>query len=214
MSLIDGPKKIDQPSNLPAPKSMMDVAKGAAGAAGVRALENLTGIRFDPAPTYLFYVEISGLIVGLFTEVSGIGATRKIETVQEGGLNDGSHSLPGPVDFNRITLKRGMTVSRELWNWFQAGLYDFQVKRLNLSIIQGASGQSVMSVIPGNGGYGVVKRWNVVNAYPVSWKLSDLSVNDISSVSIETMEIVHEGISIDPKFGLPMSTISALTSLV
>jgi phage tail-like protein len=193
---------------------MMDVAKGAAGAAGVRALENLTGIRFDPAPTYLFYVEISGLIVGLFTEVSGIGATRKIETVQEGGLNEGSHSLPGPVDFNRITLKRGMTVSRELWNWFQAGLYDFQVKRLNLSIIQGASGQSVMSVIPGNGGYGVVKRWNVVNAYPVSWKLSDLSVNDISSVSIETMEIVHEGISIDPKFGLPMSTISALTSLV
>jgi len=214
MSLIDGPKKIDPPGNQPAPKSLVDTAKGAAGAAGVRALENLTGIRFDPAPTYLFYVEISGLIVGLFTEVSGIGATRKVETVQEGGLNDAVHNLPGPVEYNRITFKRGMTVSRELWNWFQAGLYDLQVKRLNLSIIQGASGQSVMSLIPGQGGFGVVKRWNVVNAYPVSWKLSDLNVNDISSVSVESMEIVHEGISIDPKFGLPMSTISAVTSLM
>lgn len=213
MSLIEGPKKIDKPSNKPAPKSMADVAKGMVGAAGVRQLENLTGIRFDPAPTYLFYIEISGLIVGLFTEVSGIGITRKIETVQEGGLNDGAHYLPGQVEFNRITFKRGMTISKELWDWFQFGLYDFQVKRLNLSIIQGATGQSVTSLIPGSGGYGVVKRWNVVNAYPSSWKLSDLNVNDINSVSIETMEIVHEGISIDPKFGLPMSPLSAIKSL-
>ena len=214
MSLIDGPKKINQPNNLPASKSMTEIAKAAAGAAGVRALENLTGIRFDPAPTYLFYVEISGLIVGLFTEVSGIGATRTVETIQEGGLNDGTHNLPGPVQYNHIILKRGLTVSRELWNWFHVGLYDFQVKRLNLSIIQGASGQSVMSLIPGNGGYGVVKRWNVINAYPISWKLSDLSVNEINSVSIESIEIVHEGVTVDPKFGLPMSTMSALKSLL
>lgn len=214
MSLIDGPKKINKPSNQPAPKSMMDVAKGMVGATGVRQLENLTGVRFDPAPTYLFYVEISGLIVGLFTEVSGIGGSRKIETIQEGGLNDAVHNLPGQVEFNRISFKRGMTVSNELWNWFNAGIYDFKVKRLNLSIIQGASGQSVMSLIPGSGGYGVVKRWNVVNAFPASWKLSDLNVNDVNSVAIESMEIVHEGISVDPKFGLPMSPISAVSSLM
>ncbi len=214
MSLIDGPKKINKPNNQPAPKSMMDVAKGMVGATGVRQLENLTGVRFDPAPTYLFYVEISGLIVGLFTEVSGIGGSRKIETIQEGGLNDAIHNLPGQVEFNRISFKRGMTVSNELWNWFNTGIYDFKVKRLNLSIIQGASGQSVMSLIPGSGGYGVVKRWNVVNAYPASWKLSDLNVNDVNSVAIESLEIVHEGISVDPKFGLPMSPISAVSSLM
>lgn len=214
MSLIEGPKKINKPSNQPAPKSMMDVAKGMAGAQGVRQLENLTGVRFDPAPTYLFYLEISGLIVGLFTEVTGIGGSRKIETIQEGGLNDSVHNLPGQIEYNRISFKRGMTVSNELWNWFNAGIYDFQVKRLNLSIIQGASGQSVMSLIPGSGGYGVVKRWNVVNAYPASWKLSDLNVNDVNSVAIESMEIVHEGISVDPKFGLPMSPMSAVNSLL
>jgi phage tail-like protein len=214
MSLIEGPKKIDAPNNKPAQKNLMDAAKGMVGAAGIRQLENLTGVRFDPAPTYLFYIEISGLIVGLFTEVSGIGVSRKIETIQEGGLNDGVHSLPGPVEFNRITFKRGMSVSKELWDWFQFGIYDFQVKRLNLSIIQGATGQSVTSLIPGSGGYGVVKRWNVVNAYPASWKLSDLNVSDINSVAIETMEIVHEGITIDPKFGLPMSPLSAVKSLI
>ena len=214
MSLIDGPKKINKPNNQPAPKNMMDVAKGMVGATGVRQLENLTGVRFDPAPTYLFYVEISGLIVGLFTEVSGIGGSRKIETIQEGGLNDSVHNLPGQVEFNRISFKRGMTVSNELLNWFNTGIYDFKVKRLNLSIIQGASGQSVMSLIPGSGGYGVVKRWNVINAYPASWKLSDLNVNDVNSVAIESMEIVHEGISVDPKFGLPMSPASAISSLM
>ncbi len=214
MSLIEGPKKIDKPSGLPSKASMLDQAKGMVGAAGVRQFENLIGVRFDPSPTYLFYVEISGLIVALFTGVSGIGVTRQIETVREGGLNDAVHSLPGPIEFNRITFKRGLTISKELWDWFQYGIYDFQVKRLNLSIIQGASGQSVMSLIPGSDSYGVVKRWNVINAYPSSWKLSDLNVSDTNSVAIETLEIVHEGISVDPKFGLPMSPLGAINSLM
>lgn len=209
MSLINGPKKIEKKPETPAKKSLPT----ALGAGAVSAFQSLTGIRFDPAPTYLFYVEISGLIVGLFTECSGVGIRRTTDKFREGGLNDRSHSLPGIVDFQNITLKRGLSISRELWNWFVTGLYDFQVKRVNLSIIQGAPGHSALSMITSSG-FGVVKRWNVENAYPVSWRLSDLNVNTFDSVAIETIEIAHEGISLDTVAGTPMSITGAAKSMV
>ena len=48
----------------------------AAVAYGIRTLEKALGLRFDPAPTYLFFVELSGVIVGLFTECGGLKIER------------------------------------------------------------------------------------------------------------------------------------------
>ncbi len=208
MSLINGPKKIEaQQAMAKKPALPTAVAAGA-----LAAFQNLTGIRFDPAPTYLFYVEISGLVVALFTECSGIGVKRTFETFHEGGVNDHAHTLPGKIEYQNITLKRGLSISRELWNWFVTGLYDFQVKRVNLSIVQGAPGHSLVSMLTSSG-LGVIKRWNVENAYPVSWKLSDLNVNTFDSVAIETIEIAHTGIALDVVAGTPMSiTGSAISS--
>ncbi len=200
MSLINGPKKIKP--NSPADKKNALPAAVAGGALSM--FQNLTGIRFDPAPTYLFYVEISGLVVALFTECSGIGAKRTFETFHEGGLNDHAHTLPGKIEYQNIILKRGLSISRELWNWFVTGLYDFQVKRVNLSIVQGAPGHSLVSMLTSSG-LGIIKRWNIENAYPVSWKLSDLNVSSFDSVAIETIEIAHTGISLDIIAGTPMS---------
>ena len=212
MSLINGPKKVNPPQAGPANNDLQDAVKKSVGLAGIRMLENLTGIRLDPTPAYLFYVEISGLIVALFTECSGIGISRSEEKVREGGVNDFAHSLPGPVDYEHIVLERGISASRELWNWFQNGLYDFQVKKVNMSIIQGAPGMSALSVVT-SGGYGVVKRWNIENAYPLRWKLSDLSVSNTEAVAVETVEIAHEGISLSPIMGTPMSITGTVTSL-
>ncbi|MEM5774190.1 MAG: phage tail protein, partial [Anaerolineaceae bacterium] len=108
MSLINGPKKV-----LPTPPSTQPPAVGAmAGAGAMAILQKLAGIRFDPAPTYLFFVELSGSAVACFTEVSGMGAVRAIEKVSEGGRNDHSHVLPGKVEYPNIILKRGLSLSR------------------------------------------------------------------------------------------------------
>ena len=107
MSMIDGPTKID-PSVLKESGKLLDELKGAVGLPGIRLAESLIGIRFDPAPAYLFYVSISGLIVGLFTSCDGISVKREVEEVKEGGLNDQVHVLPGPIKAGRITLKRGV----------------------------------------------------------------------------------------------------------
>jgi phage tail-like protein len=205
MSLINGPKEI-KPKIVKKKLSL----PSAVGLAAVQKFESMTGVRFDPAPSYLFYVEISGIIVGMFTECNGIGASRSVEKFSEGGLNDHTHVLPGAVEYSNITLKRGLSVSRELWNWFHTGVYDFQVKRLNVSIIQGAPGHNLLTAIT-SAGFGVVKRWNIDKAYPVSWKLSDLEVKSTDSVAIETLELAHAGISLGLIVGTPLTPAGAIS---
>lgn len=206
MSLINGPKNVKIKPATPETKGL----PAALGMQAINMFENLTGIRFDPAPTYLFYVEVSGLIVAMFSECSGIGARRAVDRFREGGVNDHALTLPGKVEYQNITLKRGLSVSRELWNWFITGLYDFQVKRLNMSIIQGAPGHSVLSMLTASG-VGLVKRWNIEKAYPVSWQLSDLNVNNFETVAIESVELAHQGISLDTVVGTPMTLTGAVS---
>lgn len=209
MSLINGPKKV-----LPTPPSTQPPAVGAmAGAGAMAILQKLAGIRFDPAPTYLFFVELSGSAVACFTEVSGMGAVRAIEKVSEGGRNDHSHVLPGKVEYPNIILKRGLSLSRELWSWFGTGIYDFKVKKMDITITQGAPGMNALSAAM-DAGYGIVKRWSVEKAFPVSWKLSDLNVNSQDSVAIETIEIAHEGLSLDLVAGTPLSPAGAIMDLL
>jgi phage tail-like protein len=210
MSLINGPTSIKKEEEA-ARKKLKDMIPASLGIKAMRQLEKLLGMRFEAAPAYLFYVEISGLMVALFTECSGLGAHRSVETVREGGLNDKVHQLAGPVEYDHIFLKRGLTASRALWDWFEQGQYDFKVKRLNMSITQGAAGMNLVgmavSAIGGGSGYGVVKTWNLERAFPLSWKLSELSVANTTAVAVESLEIVHEGITLSPVFGTPMSAI-------
>jgi phage tail-like protein len=141
----------------------------------------------DPiASTFLFYVEIDGAIVGVFTECNGIGAKRMVETFREGGVNEAPHVLPGPIDFDHITLKRGVTASRALWNWFEACNFDGGAQRSDITIVQGA---------PGSTGLITIKTWDLKSAFPVSWKLSDLNTGS-STLVIETLELAHEGLTL------------------
>ncbi len=142
------------------------------------------------AMSFLFYVKIDGVTVGVFTECIGISAKRDVETFREGGVNDYAHVLPGPLVQERITLKRGVTLSKELWNWFETGEHNLAVSRHTLTITQEASGADKSS-----GGRGIIKTWSVKRAFPVSWKMSDLSAGN-STLVFETLELAHEGISL------------------
>lgn len=181
-SLIDGPTEIPNSSS-GKPASTKSASTGSTGASSASADDTLS-------VSYLFYVKIDGAIVGVFSECSGIGARRTVETFREGGVNDYAHIIPGPVEYDHIVLKRGVTLSVELWNWFEAGKFDYAIQRRSLSIIQEASGANT-----GTGGRGVIKTWNINRAFPVSWKLSDLNAGS-STLTVETLELAHEGISL------------------
>ncbi|OXM85045.1 phage tail protein [Paenibacillus rigui] len=129
---------------------------------------------------FRFKVEIKGVIVGGFSEVTGMQAETEVMEYQEGGLNTHLHYFPKHTKFSRIVLKRGLTQSPELWEWYESSLVG-KAKRTNGSIILfSEAGDEVC-------------RWNFFDAYPVKWNGPELNANS-GSVAIESIEIVHHGL--------------------
>ncbi len=145
-----------------------------------------TGDLVDPYRNYNFLVEIDGITQAGFQEVSG-GLSSEIDITEyrEGGFQVSDHGatvrkLPGMTKYSNITLKWGLTNSRELYDWHRLAVKG-KVERKNGSIIlMDTAGDEVV-------------RWNFVNGWPSKWNGSDFNAKS-SDVAIETLEIAHEGI--------------------
>ncbi|MCK4731650.1 MAG: phage tail protein [Methanophagales archaeon] len=136
--------------------------------------------RKDPYLSFRFLVEIQGLIVGGFSEVSGLQAETETEDIQEGGVNDYVHKLPKITKYPNITLKRGITDSDALWKWHQ-DVVNGIIKRKNGFII----------LLDGEGNE--KWRWSFERAYPVKWTGPELRA-DGNTVAVESIELAHNGI--------------------
>jgi phage tail-like protein len=136
----------------------------------------------DPVPLFKFWIEMQSIVVAEFKECSGLRLERAVETVEEGGVNDRAHIFPGRNKYSNVVLKYGVMHSNELWDWYQEGLYDGKVKRVNFSIL--------LRDVKGD----VVKRWNIKEGFPVKWEGPSLNVES-SQVAIETLEIAHHGLT-------------------
>ena len=82
-----------------------------------------------PFTAFNFRVEIAlgdnpELCEAAFAECSGLEATMEVKTIREGGNNSQPVHLPGPVSYSQLTLRRGMTTSFDLWDWFDQVLRD------------------------------------------------------------------------------------------
>jgi phage tail-like protein len=140
------------------------------------------GVRTDPYLSFNFLVEIEGLVVGGFNEVTGLSVEVEVEEYREGGLNAYMHKLAGPTRYpNNLVLKRGLTDGDTLWNWHR-DVTRGNIERKNGSIILlSSSGEEKW-------------RWNFVAAYPVRWVGPDLRAAT-AEVAIETLELAHQGLS-------------------
>jgi phage tail-like protein len=84
----------------------------------------------EPFSAFNFLVEIrvpdtpSPLCGAAFAECSGLELALDVRTLHEGGDNAAQRLLAGPVSFGRVTLRRGMTPSFDLWDWCAAVLRD------------------------------------------------------------------------------------------
>jgi len=173
-------------------------AVSTAGLAAVNAIEGAVGVRFDPAPAYLFIIELGGLIVGEFTECSGLEMEREILEHEEGGYNNYVHKLPGRSSYSNIVLSRGLTVSPVLYAWYRAGMVNPWPLKLNFSIILGGPMQGYFD------GFAKIKHWDVEGAFPVRWSGPAMNTSS-DETALEEIEIAHHG--------LTMSLIEPLTPL-
>jgi phage tail-like protein len=137
--------------------------------------------RNDPYRNFNFLVELDGIAQASFMECSGLDATTEVIETREGGDNTTVRKLPGKTTYADITLRRGMTESRELWQW-RSDVIVGKVQRKNGSIVLYDLRNSEE-----------VLRWNFVNAWPTRWEGPSLQASG-SEVAVETLTIAHEGI--------------------
>ena len=139
------------------------------------------GSYVDPYRAFNFKIEIQGVTEGHFTEVSGLGAKVTPISYREAGNSQVVHYVPGRVEYSAITLRYGVTRSKELFDWFKTGVKG-QLQRKNLSIV----------LVDGDGTTEVL-RWNLVNAWATEWQGSVLNAHS-QEVAIESLTLVCESL--------------------
>lgn len=140
------------------------------------------GNRQDPYMAFSFLVEIGGLVVGGFSEVSGLQIETAVETYREGGVNEYEHKFAGPTRYpTNLILKRGLTDSEALWQWY-------------LDVGQGKIVRKSGTIFLLDAQQQIARSWNFTDAYPIKWVGPELRASS-GAVAIETLELVHRGIS-------------------
>jgi phage tail-like protein len=138
----------------------------------------------DPYRAYNFKLDISGVADGHFTQCSGLGV--KVEPIRyrEAGDNYVVRHIPGPVEYKAVTLRYGLTASRDLWNWLMTAVQG-QVERKNASI-----------VMVDSDGITEVMRWNLVDAWPSEWQGAPLDALN-NEIAIESLTLVYDALERD-----------------
>jgi phage tail-like protein len=119
-------------------------------------MKGLPSLPNDAIASSHFSVEIDGLEIAQFSELSGITSEIDVIELKENSF-DGRpviKKLPGARKPPSITLKRAKNTSMDLWNWHQA-------------MVQGNIGEARKngSVVLYDFQYGEVARYNFLNGW-------------------------------------------------
>ena len=136
-----------------------------------------------PLPKFHFQVEWEGSTIG-FTEVSGLDMEREVIEYRDGSSKEYSKlKMPGLTKFSNITLKRGsFQKNNQSYDWWSSNLLSTVNRKDITSTLLNEEHEPIIT-------------WNVKNAWPSKIQSTDLKADD-NSIAIETMEIVHEGITV------------------
>lgn len=157
---------------------------------GPVTLTPLTDIEEYPIPIYQFSIDVDGNIVALFQRVAGMSVSRGTESVAVGGENFFGREFPGQISFGHITFEAGLSSSTFFWDWMMTGQFEGRAHSLAFALIQRRPN-------PKGGTPVGVKLWNFVNAFPVSWKISDLKIDNSQSIVIESLELSFDYFYLD-----------------
>jgi phage tail-like protein len=140
--------------------------------------------RLDPYASYNFSVELDNITRAGFQTCSGLGDSQVAGTYREG--TDpflGVRKLPGLVTYSDVTLNRGFTNDRKLWDWRQAAAKG-AVERHDISI-------TLLDDV------GTPKiTWNLYEAWPRAWSGPSLDAT-ADELAIEQLVIAYERIEVD-----------------
>lgn len=137
----------------------------------------------DPIANFRFVLEINGLGLAGFSEVSGLSSEFDVIEYRDGSDPNRIRKFPGLRKYGNVTLMHGITRSKELWDWHN-GLErgDFDRRDVVIGLLN-AENEGIC-------------RWILSNAWPARYE-GPLFKADTSAVAVETLVLAHEGLDLD-----------------
>lgn len=130
---------------------------------------------------YYFSVEIKALGTAYFRSCSGLKSESEVQEVAEGGLNTTTHKWIGRTKFPNLVLKQGFS-GPELWNLRKQFLKDSGgITRFSGTVTQLGPNKKKL-------------KWGFEKAWISKWEGPDFDASK-NEISIETIEIAHEGLT-------------------
>ncbi|MEM7186308.1 MAG: phage tail protein [Bacteroidota bacterium] len=136
-----------------------------------------------PLVKFHFSVDWAGTNIG-FTEVSGLDVETELIEYRQGASPEYSKiKMPGMQKFSNITLKRGTFKNdNEFYQWWNTvKLNTIERRDITIKML--------------NEEHEPVIVWKVKNAFPLKVQSTDLK-GDANETAIESMELAHEGLTI------------------
>lgn len=141
-----------------------------------------------PLPKFYFSVDITDVGDDLpFQEVSGLDTESQPIEYRAGNSKVWSViKMPGLVKTGNVTLKKGVfTKDNKFWDWYS---------KIKLNTIKRAT---VTIKLMDEGGNPTMV-WTLANAWPTKITGTDLK-SEGNEVAVETLEMAHEGLTIENK---------------
>jgi phage tail-like protein len=140
----------------------------------------------EPSSSARFLLEVDGVEIGVFREVSGLQLTVGVEEVPEGGQNGFLHKLPGRMSWPHLVFRRGITNSDALFGWVAKSSGEgFAANNNKLTRSTGA-----VTVVSAAGAR--LRAWQFDGVFPVRWTGPELSADSHAPLE-EELEVAHHG---------------------
>lgn len=170
-------------------------------------------IRLDPLPAFNFYITLiedpnnpldvakaaAGLILGGFSECTGLESEIQTEDYLAGGMNDRVLRFPSRANYVPITLTRGVGFSENLYLWHEAFLKGEGKRRNGLIFLANELR------IP-------IKCWTFEKGIPAKWQGPSLNATS-SGTAIEKLEIIHEKLTLTMSPGKALDAVGGALGL-
>lgn len=136
-----------------------------------------------PMPKFHFQVKWDKEVMS-FQEVSGLDIEAQPIEYRHGDSPEFSTlKMPGIKKFGNVTMKKGVFKSdNKFWAWFN---------QIKMNVIK----RVPVTIILLDEAGGTTMTWTLANAWPTKITSTDLK-SDGNEVAIESIEIVHEGLTI------------------
>lgn len=136
-----------------------------------------------PMPKFHFQVKWDKEVMS-FQEVSGLDIEAQPIEYRHGDSPEFSTiKMPGIKKFGNVTMKKGVFKSdNKFWVWFN---------QIKMNVIK----RVPVTIILLDEAGGTTMTWTLANAWPTKITSTDLK-SDGNEVAIESIEVVHEGLTI------------------